>query len=107
MRHHAPRTSFFVDLLAGLEHLLLRDEPVLGNLRRRVRQQRHLGVAVHVDFFEVVGVFEIVDGLLLVGERLVPAGLATASRALTNPISRVSSRKKWVWPSMINCPDNA
>ncbi len=76
MRHHPPRAGLLVDLLAGLEHLLLRDEPVLGHLRGRIRQQRHLGVAVHVDLFDVVRVFEIVDRLFLVADLLVPAGLA-------------------------------
>jgi hypothetical protein len=71
-----PRAGLLVDLRAGLEHLLLRDEPVLRNLGGRIRQQRHLGVAVHVNFFDVVGIFQIVDGLLLVADRLVPAGLA-------------------------------
>src|SRR6516162_8054906 len=28
-------------------------------------------------------------------------------RILTKPISRVSSRRKWVWPSMMNCLDSA
>ena len=56
--------------------MLLRDEPVFRHLRGRIRQQRHLGVAVHVHFFEIVVVFQIVDGLFLFGELLVPAGLA-------------------------------
>ena len=76
MRHHPPRAGFFVDLLAGFEHLLLRDEPIFGHFRRRIRQQRHLGVAVHVNFFDVIGVFQIVDRLFLVTDFLVPAGLA-------------------------------
>src|SRR5262249_21500870 len=107
MRHHAPRAGLLVDLLAGLEHLLLRDEPILGNLRGRVRQQRHLGVAVHVNFFDVVGVFQIVDRLFLVAELLVPAGFSDRLAGLDKPISRVSSRRKCVWPSMMNCLDKA
>ena len=74
VRHHPPRAGLLIDLLAGLKHLVLRDEPVLGNLRRRIRQQRHLSVAIHVNLFDVIGVFEIVDGLLLVANRLVPTG---------------------------------
>ena len=46
-----------------------------GRIRGRVRQQRHFGVAVHVDFFDVVGVFEVVEGLVA-GQLLVPAELA-------------------------------
>ena len=65
----------FVDLRAGLEHLRLRDEPVLRHIRGRVRQQRHLGVAVHVDLFDIIGVFEVVEGLIA-GQLLVPAELA-------------------------------
>src|SRR5271166_6586692 len=38
---------------------------------------------------------------------LFQPALPTASRALMNPISLVSSRRKWVWPSMINCFDSA
>ncbi len=38
---------------------------------------------------------------------LFQPALPTASRALMKPMSRVSSRTKWVWPSMINCLENA
>ena len=75
MRHHPPRAGLFVDLRAGLEHLRLGDEPVLRHVRGRVRQQRHLGVAVHVDFFDIIGVFEVVEGLIA-SQLLVPAELA-------------------------------
>jgi len=46
------------------------------NFRRRRRDHRHLGVAVEVDFLEVVRELQILDGLRLAGETGVPAGLA-------------------------------
>ena len=38
---------------------------------------------------------------------LFQPALPTASRALMKPVRRVSSRRKWVWPSMMNCSDKA
>ena len=61
MRQHAARAGLLVDGCAGLEHLRLRDEPVFRHFRRRVGQQRHLGVAVHIDFFHVIVEFQILD----------------------------------------------
>ena len=76
MAEHAPAARVLVHLVAGFEDEFLRQKPVLGDLRGRVRQDRDLGVAVQIDFLEIVIEFQIIDGLFLLGERLVPAGLA-------------------------------
>ncbi len=89
MCQHPPRAGLLVDHLARLEHLVLRDEPILRHVGRRIRQQRDLGVAVHVDFFDVIAVFQVVDRLFLAAEFLVPAQLADRLTALRrNAISR-------------------
>ncbi len=76
VREHAPRAGLVVDLLAGVRHLLVGQEPVLLDVRRRRGDQRDLGVAVEKHLLLVVVELQILDGLLVVGELLVPAGLA-------------------------------
>src|SRR5258708_12670242 len=71
VREHALGAGLAVHALAGLEHLLLRDEPILGNFRGRIREQRYLGVAVEEDFLEVVVELEVVDVLWLFRQLLV------------------------------------
>ncbi len=76
VREQAPRAEALVHLVARLRHLLVGEEPVLLDVGRRRRNQHDLGVAVEEHLLDVVVVLEVLDGLFLAGELLVPAGLA-------------------------------
>ena len=73
---HPARAGLVVDLLARVGHLLVGQEPVLLDVGGRRRDQRDLGVAVEEHLLVVVVELQILDGLLVVAELLVPAGLA-------------------------------
>ncbi len=76
MRHHAARASFLVHPVARLRRHLVGQEPVGRDVGRRRGDQRDLGVAVEEHLLLVVLELEILDGLLLLRQLLVPAGLA-------------------------------
>ena len=76
MTEHPARAGLVVDLLAGFRHLLVGQEPVLLDIGRSGRNQRNLGVAVEKHLLFVVVELEVLDGLFVVAELLVPAGLA-------------------------------
>jgi hypothetical protein len=68
--------AFFVHLGARLKDHVVGEEPIFGNIGRRVADQRDLGVAVEIDFLKVVVILQVVDTLRLVADLFVPAGLA-------------------------------
>ena len=76
MREHALASRKAVHVCARLGLHLVGEEPVLRYLRGGAANARHLGVAVEIDFLQVVGEHQVVDRLLLVSEPGVPAGLA-------------------------------
>ena len=76
VRHHALGAGLLVDPLARGNRHLVGQEPVLRNVGGRARDQRDLGVAVEEDLLEVVVPLQVLDGLRLVDQRRVPAGLA-------------------------------
>jgi hypothetical protein len=80
VRHHAlgarVGAGLIVELLARRGHHLIGEEPVLLDVGGRRRDQGDLGIAVEEDFLDVVVVLQVLERLLLLRERLVPAGLA-------------------------------
>ena len=76
VREHAPRAGFPVHLVARLDRHLVGEEPVTRDVRRRRRDQRDLGVAVEIDFLEVVVELQVLEGLRLADQRRIPSGLA-------------------------------
>jgi hypothetical protein len=76
VREHALRTGELVHLGARVHLHLVRQEPVARLFRARARDECDLGVAVEIDFLEVVRELQILDRLRLARERGVPAGLA-------------------------------
>jgi hypothetical protein len=97
MRHHAARAGLLIDGGAGLERLVLRDKPVLRFDRGRVAQDRNLGVAVQVKFFDVIVELQVVERLFLARQLLVPAPLTDRYcflGLLTKRLSRVSSPRR-------------
>ena len=76
VREHAlaPREAIHVG--ARLRLHVVGQEPILGHFRRRAADAGDLGVAVEIDFLEVIREHQVVDRLFLVGERGVPSRLA-------------------------------
>ena len=74
VRQHPARTGLLVYPVARLEHHLVGQEPVVRDLRRRVRQQRDLGVAVEEHLLEVIVELQVGDGLFLATQFGIPAG---------------------------------
>src|SRR5580700_5729743 len=66
VREQPARAGLAVELLARLRHLLVGEEPVPLDVRWRRRDERDLGVAVEEHLLDVVAVFEVLEGLLLV-----------------------------------------
>ncbi len=73
---HAPRAGQIVHFRARIRLHFVGKEPVARLLRSRARNERDLGVAVEVDFLEVVRELEVFERLRLADQRRVPAGLA-------------------------------
>ena len=76
VREQTTRAGLVVDFFARGGHLLIGQEPVLLDVGRCRGDQCDLGVAVEKHLFFVVVEFQILDGLLVVIQFLVPAGLA-------------------------------